>query len=688
MKARDRVTVVLIANGAAPLLGTSLYSLSSQSLEPTDFDVVIVFRDPDILDNRLTHDLLTDYSNLNIDFVSAQSDAESLWLEVSSKLRAPHVTFLREGEYLSRGFLQASLNSAGEGIIPITQVQAHRADTVCERLKTYNEAVLSREYPVLVEPTDFGTVLDEVAGRMVPTRWLHERIFFHALNQNDLLFNVSLAAEYGFVFSRFPASVGAIHYRAQRQDSAAPHSESDRVTKDFVRELEYLQSIQENASDRSITDVVQTAYSMRIASLRQRSGDEELRTVFKQVADSGLRGLPWAEFAEPVTTLAIIANFAPYSGTAGIVAAKRIVETSDRVDVISSVMSSRVKHDEDLLVSEPYVRRHKILSPDLRALNDRQIRGFIDGGLNVLHEWQALGAHYSAMYSRSMMPYSHFLAAAIKKENPRITWKAEFSDPNSLDVEGNVRSASFKSTAVTSLFEGLGTKKQQEMLKKEKKIYRWAELLPYFFADELIFTNENQLEIMLEYAPLMFRELIRDKAIVKHHPTLPRGYYGLAEGRRFDNINKIKIAYFGDFYKTRGMTELVEAFDSLCDEKLDAFRLMIFTGSQPETIYAQFSNRVKRIVDIQPRLNYLTFLATLDEMDCLIVNDANTKQYFNTNPYLPSKVSDYRGSSSPRWAIVERGSPLSLMDSDYKSELGDTSGALSVLNKLLDEVES
>ena len=684
MNPETGVTVVLISRGHLPSLTVSLESLSKQSLLRSDFQTVIV---PVAIEDSSFGSLLTcskDYRYINTDVVGGALEDTVLWRAVTRKIRFSQVIFLWEGDSVSPGFLEALLNAAVDGEVPLAQI-VEAVDNREECDSWYNQAVLDEATSPTVKPSHQGEFLGEIAARMVPVRWLDERVFAYVLNSEAFLFNAALAGQHSFVFSRFPAVVGAKYYRTFENRVMISHKSRDLDSTGVYEMLEKLWHLGESLPKYVQKGVITTAQTCLIEIAKEQLSQSDVSTLFRELADSGLRGLSWELFEESTDTLAIIANFPPYSGTAGIVAAKRIVEKGTRVDVISSVMSSRAKHEEDLLVTEPYVRRHKILTPDLRALNDRQIRGFIDGGLDTLQEWQSNGEHYTTMYSRSMMPYSHFLAAAIKRVNYALHWVAEFSDPNSLDVEGNIRASTFKSDAVTSLFSGMGTRRQQELLNGDRKIYRWAELLPYFFADELIFTNENQLEIMLDYAPAGYRETIRDKARVRQHPTLPSGYYRLARTKLIGHEGKIKLAYFGDFYKTRGMGELIEALESLSDDELDAFRLLVFTGSKPDVIHDRFSPRMNRILDVQPRVDYLTFLATLDEMDCLIVNDSHSKDYFKRNPYLPSKVSDYQGSATPIWAIVEPDSSLSTMEFSYKSELGDISGAVSVLNKLKED---
>lgn len=70
-------------------------------------------------------------------------------------------------------------------------------------------------------------------------------------------------------------------------------------------------------------------------------------------------------------------------------------------------------------------------------------------------------------------------------------------------------------------------------------------------------------------------------------------------------------------------------------------------------------------------------------MDVLLVNDAVTPPGGTVNPFLPSKWSDYRGSSTPVWAIVEEGSSLSRMEGiRFRSPVEHLSALQQVLAEL------
>jgi hypothetical protein len=68
-------------------------------------------------------------------------------------------------------------------------------------------------------------------------------------------------------------------------------------------------------------------------------------------------------------------------------------------------------------------------------------------------------------------------------------------------------------------------------------------------------------------------------------------------------------------------------------------------------------------------------------MDCLPVNDAVSPAGAQ-NPFLPSKWSDYRGSGTPVWGVVEEGSALDAQPLDHRSPIEHASAAVQVLSRI------
>ena len=147
--------------------------------------------------------------------------------------------------------------------------------------------------------------------------------------------------------------------------------------------------------------------------------------------------------------------------------------------------------------------------------------------------------------------------------------------------------------------------------------------------------------------------------------------------------DKINLAYFGVFYATRGLTEVWQALSRLPRGARRSIALHVFT-SRPDDLRAEVAEAgLSDVVIANPYVSYLEYLNLASRVDVLLVNDARTVGIHDRNPYLPSKWSDYRGSGTAVWGIVEPGSVLSKQPLQHRSELGDVAGALKVLAELI-----
>lgn len=682
------LTVVIISYGDKQALERSLRALQEQSLRGVELQVLLLRYETTFFEQK-TNVSLRDVLPISLEkTVIGQSarvaDPHDLFRRVR---RSQYITFVCEGDSLTQYFVEAMLNAVDVNVIPLSQV----VEVWPGNRKVTNTAINE----TLLKPGDYALPLSECTfdimrkpiGKLFRCDSISEKHIEYIEEGDWLSLQVSLALSGDFEFSKFPAAVGATYYQSQLVNSAQPKSSTSNFVGYAFETLQKLQAFRQHERTEIQNEFLSNIEAHFMLAIQNCWDPKASRSALQAIADLPLRGLPWGVLDEPVDTIAIVANFAPYAGTAGLVAGKRIVDRGKRVDLISSVVSSRKRYEKDLLMTEPYLRNHLIHGERIRGDNDVNFRHFLEDVLSTIEFWQAGGAEYRNIYSRSMMPHSHIVAAAIKRKNPAWRWTAEFSDPNSVDAQGRKRLVAFEDALVFPEFDGWGTPEQQEMLFNDLRLYRWAELLPYFFADEVVFTNENQKMVMLQQAPAEYREPIKAKSVVVHHPTLPSGYYELSEPDPITSDGKILLAYFGNFYDTRGLSEIIEALDHLEDAELRHFKLMIYTGSREERIYSGLPERVRQILDIRPRLDYLKSLATMNRMDCLIVNDAATRGCFPANPFLPSKVSDYRGSNAKVWAVVEAGSVLSKLESDHCSVLGDMEGALQVLREILSSHE-
>ncbi|WP_298889926.1 hypothetical protein [uncultured Serinicoccus sp.] len=387
-----------------------------------------------------------------------------------------------------------------------------------------------------------------------------------------------------------------------------------------------------------------------------------------------------ADAAPAARDLVVSYCFPPFVDTSAIVAAKRVREMGRPVDVLQNRMSAERRTDRGLarIADHLVVRRQQLPSPTLFS-SWRGITGFTRRGVQRALEWDRAGEGYLRMYSRAHFTASHVLAARLAMLRPGVEWTAEFSDPLSRDVTGAVRHAPVREDALLdTLREGMRSAGFTPPASGNS--FEWAEQLAFALAGTLVFTNEHQRELMLERvedAELVDR--VRERSRVSPHPTLPEEFYSMADPEYPLPGDRRHIGYFGNFYATRGMGSVLAALEALPQRLRDEVCLHVFAG-RPDEVEEEVRRRgLEDCVRTGPFLGYLEFLAMCRRMDVLLVSDAVTQGLLATNPFLPSKWSDYRGSGTPVWGMVEPGSVLDAQPLDHRSPVDHTSAAVQVL---------
>jgi hypothetical protein len=400
----------------------------------------------------------------------------------------------------------------------------------------------------------------------------------------------------------------------------------------------------------------------------------------------------------------IISYFFPkYSDTGGIVIAKRIISKGKKVDVLQNYIENLDQDESFNNFIEDYINRRIILhAPYENIWMWDSIKPFITEGMEQLNRIKEEEGIYNSIYSRSMPRQSHLLAFEYKIENPETKWVAEFSDPIIFDIYGKERIKSkINDDKFINKVNNIILK--NDLLKKNNIIIELdpsnvsteylCELLPFLFADEIIFTNENQRKIMMDKFPLKgkgninnLKKFVLNKSKICPQPTLQKDAYNITPSEYKINPNYVNFAYFGHFYGTRNFEDVFYAFENINDSLKNRYKLHIFT-SETAFITQSISNfKMKDNIIINNSLPYLEFLNLSTKFDVLIITDAHTQNYFEINPYLPSKLADYIGSGSDIWSISEKGSVLYNNENiKYKSTLGDFLSSKYMINKIIKE---
>lgn len=382
--------------------------------------------------------------------------------------------------------------------------------------------------------------------------------------------------------------------------------------------------------------------------------------------------------------LVIAFAFPPFADTAAVVAAKRVREAGRPVDVIQNVMSGKRSVDPSLdqIAGDLVRRRAKLRTPTLFS-SWKGIPGFTEPGLAQALEWDADGPGYQRVYSRAHWVPSHFLAAQFKALRQQVQWTAEFSDPLSLYVDARER---FTQVEDGPLIGQLGAAVRAAGFDPPgDNLFSWVEALPYALADELVFTNDNQRDLMLgRIADRALAARARERATVRPHPTLPTQFYRLTDPEVELSPGRVHIGYFGNFYATRGLDTVLTALRALATPVRERVQLQVFTSDPAalQTAVQAAGLGDTDTVRAHPFVGYLDFLALSTRMDVLLINDAVTDGTFTVNPFLPSKWSDYLGSGRPVWGIVEEGSPLSARPLDHRTPVNHVTAMMQVLTRL------
>src|SRR5690606_11392131 len=91
------------------------------------------------------------------------------------------------------------------------------------------------------------------------------------------------------------------------------------------------------------------------------------------------------------------------------------------------------------LIAGELVGRHHVVPGPPTFAGWSRIDAFCRNGLAFIERVQASRGPYESIYSRSMWPAAHFLAALHVVRNPGVVWRAEFSDPLQYASDGSQR---------------------------------------------------------------------------------------------------------------------------------------------------------------------------------------------------------------------------------------------------------
>jgi len=686
------VSVVVPTYRGAGHIGTCLRSLAEQTMDPDRFEVVVVLNGPRDGTPDVIAAIRAEYPALRLRAIRMTQTGAGRARNVGMwAARGAYVAFVDDDDSVSAEYLEVLRAHTGPRTVGLAQMaDVPEGGGPPDFLSSGSTRWQLRHREPTVPASALPGALGYTAAKMLPTE-LARRVGFdeHLRSGEDVAFWAQVVAALPFTFGLCPVEHHAVYYRTLRADSIS----RQQLSYDFnvVQRLDVLQLLDHvllTTGSREVSKVVRALQSGQVGFINRflREQPEHHVNVVHEVRRRGLRTLPFEQVNKGVARdLAILYIALPYADTSALVAARRIRRAEVLRDVLSSDMSSTFGKDESAqAIWHEFVDDHAETATRPCSAWWPGILDYCRKGMRQIEEWEAEKGRYRSVYSRVMWPSAHVLAAWYKIRNPETHWVAEFSDPLLHGIHGQVREGSGQMPEEfrDELSEAIAARGFTPP--ETDNVYVWIEVLAYALADTIMFTNQHQRSYMLDYLddPALVRR-VHAHSVVEPHPTLPQEFYEVVTSSYALDPRLVNIAYFGVFYATRGLTEVVEALRTLAPEARAQIRLHVFTA-RPSDLEAEMREAgLSDVIVANPYVSYLEFLNLTTHFDALLVNDAHTKDSHSVNPYMPSKWSDYAGSGRPIWGVIEPGSELSTRPLAHLSELGDAAGARAVLEAVV-----
>ena len=691
------VTVVVPSHAGADRIGETLGSLARQTMDPASFEVVVVLNgaadgtEERIREFRDQHPLLQ-VRTVRIPGVGA-GRARNAGIAAAA---GTHLTFVDDDDWVTPTFLDALVAVAEEGVVPlgvVADVATNAGDDGASHFAEYdnyiNRAVAVRagkDVPAEV----LTTGLAFVAAKLVPTALARSVTFDESLRSGeDVVYWFDLFNRAPFDFRVADLSADAAYHRSirvgslSRQRASYGFGVSQRLA---VIERLAIRQVTHPAAERARSRLI-AAHTGLINSYLREAPDDHRRAV-DEIRERGLESvLPFDVLnAGLARDLAIVYSFLPYAGTSAFAAARRIRHRGIVVDVVSNSMYAA--HEQDPAgeaIAREFIGEHHEVPGRPGTFNWVRIEQFVAAGAEQIEVWESAKGAYRSVYSRSLRPASHVLAAVYKLQRPDVTWIAEFSDPHLWDRQGQRRSGvATPGPLLDELRAALAAVGVE--VGAEVPVAELVELVAYAFADEIVFTNANQREVMLGYlGRAALEQRVRARSTVSEEPTLEPTFYHLMPVDHAVDPEVVNIGYFGAFHQGRRLGDVLAAVAGLTREQCDRIRVHVFTAA-PDEVRAQIAAAgVGDVVVANPEVSYLATLNLASRMDVVLLNDARTLGRHARNPYLPSQWSDFAGSGTDVWAVVEPGSVLADKKVRYRSPLGDVAAMRTQLAAMIED---
>lgn len=676
---REGISVIVPVHRSEAYMKRMLQSLERQTLEADQFEVILIFNG-EYDESKMIFDELEKYKHYTV-LYSERGVARARNTGIQAA-QYRYVVFLDVDDTISPNYLESSLNRAEPYAILLNHIY-----NVKDEKDDGGKNMIEKEIQgQSMYPENYGAVATSLSlngAKVIPTSLLKATMFQEDLtNGEDVVLYMQLISTHKTLIKINPDE--AVYYRHIVSDSLSRSVSSYQFNiVDRIKVLTHLQHIlkaEDNAEVRTlIIDRMKAQAGFMNRYLKHHP--YEYPHVIEQVVHLTEEYFPFERMNEDLMKRLYISYcFPPYGDTSGTVTAKRIREAHQPCDIVYNNMYDARPLDLTLeRIAAPFIGRQFEVNTPSSFSSTEHIRQFVDQALSQIDI-----SKYEELYSRAQWPASHVLAFEILKTAGTIRWIAEFSDPIYRDIKNSSRHASYYTVKDINMIKEKVPEDYHQYI--DENLFNMTEVIPFIFADEVVFTNEIQMEAMLSRFSQHFKDMVKSKSTIHMQPVLPKAYYSYQKHYFKLSHDTINIGYFGDFYETRSTMEIIEMARLIRSHSLN-IKIYIFTKDVKQVKSNVFKEGVGDIISVHTTMRYFEFLNALCDFDCLLINDAHTKAYHTLNPYLPSKLSDYLGAGVPIWIQYEAGSILHTisrwgLDDILANELNDQEAIYQNLLKI------
>jgi len=687
MKSEDTlnkgISIIIATYKGEKYIKTLLESLVNQTISPELFEAIFIING----ERDSTADIIKQYREKYPEFnlIIAESkkgvsNARNKGIEIASR---EYSIYIDDDDYISHNYLETLYKYAKPGRIVVGTF--FDVDGKGNVKNSYLTPPLLEKSDVIENPYEYMTdILVITTDKLIPTKEVKKSSFNPDLtNGVDISYYANFYTDNDFEFYVVDNTLEANYYRLWREGSISRKSESYEFNiKDRLKVINDINKGIIKAETPLMQSFLRRLTGGQVVKINSylKNHENDYEKVLKDIMDYNFEFFPYKYLNTDISKLdnderelIISYAFSPTNTTTSNVIAKRILSERKNVDVICASLDELGKDFTlEKVVSEFVVNKFVVESNF--STGWQNIKNFTNKGLSLLGD-------YEKIYSRANFVHSHFLAIEYKLKHPDTYWRAEFSDPLTYSFDKRRLSSEINDEDYVRRMNEILREKNLEEISTECDINTVCEYLTLSLADEVIFTNENQREVMINTLPFKIGDV---KTTISPHPTLEKKYYYVKKSGYEVDENYINFAYFGVIFSNRSFEDFITAYDNLNDALKEKIKLHIFT-STPILFEQVLSRKLYENTYINGNVDYLEFLNLMGKFDVLVVEDSYTKTSFDINPYLPSKISDYMGCESKIWAICEKESVMSRLNTDYKSYINDWKSNIAVLADIVSD---